>query len=188
MNMIMNMNGFNFNNMNSLNMNNPICNSLPNPKLILFQNQLNQMQINQINKMNQQNQMNQMMSNMNMNINNSNFNINSKYNNEKLSQIVSLETVMPIHPCKDKYNDKQYQIITDICINAIKDNNIDRKDIAIYCAEKIKMKLKGQWFVLIQNINEQNFDFRFSTIKFDDLIIFKYKENYIYVSQLIKNK
>ena len=47
------------------------------------------------------------------------------------------------------------------------------------------MNLKGQWFVLIQNIKDQNFDFRFSTINFGDMTIFKYKDYYIYVSQLI---
>ena len=163
------------NNMNGINMNM----NMPN-------------QINMMNFMNnnfmyphlmQINQMNQMMLKMK---NNQNFEINSQSSNEKLTQIVGLETVVAINPCKHKYTDEIYQKITEICINAIKDKNIDRKDIAIYCAEKIKEKLKGQWFVLIQNEKDQNFDFRFSLINFYDMIIFKYRENYIYVSQLFK--
>ena len=128
-------------------------------------------------------QMNQMMSKMN---NNKNFEINSQSNGEKLNQIVGLESVLAINPCKHKYTEETYQNITKICIEVIKDHNIDRKDIAIYCAENIKKQLKGHWFVLIQNEKDQNFDFRFSMINFYDMIIFKYKENYIYVSQLFK--
>ena len=177
-NMNINMN----NNMN-INMNNNMNNN--NINLFMWNNFLNNNFFNpQFN--NQIMQMNQMMNQMNAN--NLNMKINSNLCVEKLNQIVGLETVTSINPCKHKYNDKIYQKITDICIKAIKDNNIDRKNIAIYCVEKLKKDLKGQWFVLIQNINDQNFDFGFSMIKFDEMIIFKFREYYIYVSQIIKNK
>ena len=165
-----NMNGFNMNmNMiNQINMWNLLNNNFMNPKLFQMNNQIMQM--------------NQMMSKINAN---KNFHINTNFSDEKLNQIVGLETVLLINLGKYKNNVEIYQEITKICINTIKDDNIDRKDIAIYCAENLKMNLKGQWFVLIQNIKDQNFDFRFSTINFGDMTIFKYKDYYIYVSQLI---
>ena len=161
------------NNMNGINMN------MNMPNQISMMNFMNNYFMDP--KLFQIMQMNQMMSKMK---NNKNFEINSQLSGEKLNQIKGLETVSPINPCKDKYSDEIYLKITNICINAINDNNIDRKDIAIYCAEKIKMHLKGHWFVLIQNEKDQNFDFRFSMINFNEMIIFKYKGNYIYVSQL----
>ena len=163
------------NNMNGINMN------MNMPNKISMMNFINNNFMNP--NLKQLMQMKQMMFKMN---NNQNFEINSQSNNEKLTQIVGLETVVAINPCKHKYTDEIYQKITENCIKAIKENNFDRKDIAIYCAETIKKELKGHWFVLIQNEKDQNFDFRFSMINFYDMIIFKYRENYIYVSQLFK--
>ncbi len=164
------------NNFNGINMN------MPNQIWNLMNSNFGNLKLMQMN--NQLIQMNQIFNNMN--INNITYNTNTNLNDEKLNQIVGLESVILINLCKDKYSDEKYQEISHICVNTIKDDNIDRNNIAIYCAEKLKMKFKGQWFVLIQNEKDQNFDFRFSNINLGDMIIFKYKENYIYVSQLIK--
>ena len=164
------------NNFNGINMN------IPNQIWNLMNSNFGNLKLMQMN--NQLIQMNQIFNNMN--INNITYNTNTNLNDEKLNQIVGLESVILINLCKDKYSDEKYQEISHICVNTIKDDNIDRNNIAIYCAEKLKMKFKGQWFVLIQNEKDQNFDFRFSNINLGDMIIFKYKENYIYVSQLIK--
>ena len=164
------------NNFNGINMN------IPNQIWNLMNSNFGNLKLMQMN--NQLIQMNQIFNNMN--INNITYNTNTNLNDEKLNQIVGLESVILINLCKDKYSDEKYQEISHICVNTIKDDNIDRNNIAIYCAEKLKMKFKGQWFVLIQNEKDHNFDFRFSNINLGDMIIFKYKENYIYVSQLIK--
>ena len=164
------------NNFNGINMN------MPNQIWNLMNSNFGNLKLMQMN--NQLIQMNQIFNNMN--INNITYNTNTNLNDEKLNQIVGLESVILINLCKDKYSDEKYQEISHICVNTIKDDNIDRNNIAIYCAEKLKMKFKGQWFVLIQNEKDQNFDFRFSNINLGYMIIFKYKENYIYVSQLIK--
>ena len=119
--------------------------------------------------------------------NNHNFIKNKSLNqnqNQKLDQIIGIESAIPINinALKEKIIDNiQYDIITQICVESINNN---RKDITLYCTEKIIKKLKGQWFVLIQNITDDNFEFNFSKIKYNNILIFQYKDKIIYVSPI----
>ena len=50
-------------------------------------------------------------------------------------------------------------------------------------------KLEKQCFVLIQKKNDQNFDFSFSNVKYEDFLIFNYSDTIFYVKLLkIKKK
>ena len=204
---IMNSNkmNLNMNMMNNGNMNNMMMpmnmNMMNNGNNMINMNNMNINNINMINNMNMNNEnfiqmmmmknkqlMNNMNNNMN-NINNMQFNSQNQMmqyqknnNNKKLNQIVGIESVIPIQTTsKDIIDDKQYDIITQICVEAIKDK---KKDIASYCTEKIMNKLKGQWFVLIHNSNEDNFEFRFSKFQYKKLLIFQYGEKIVYVLPL----
>ena len=70
-----------------------------------------------------------------------NYKLNKNKNkNKKLNQIVAIESVIPIkiNILDEKIIDNhQYDIITQICIEAIKEK---KKDIALYCTEKIIKK------------------------------------------------
>ena len=155
----------NFMNMNNMNSNNFQLNNNFNP-------QMNQLQI--FNNMNN--------NNMNSNQNNQN---NSNNKDLKLNKIIGIESMIPINNCKHKYNNKEYDEITQACITAIKQKEeIKIKNISEFCVEKIKEKLKGQWFVLVQDINEQNLEFGFSLIKNKDILSFRYSNNIFYVSRL----
>ena len=177
-----NMNG-NMKMMNNVNMMNP---------MYMNNGNMMNMNMNNMNFMNNMNNMNMQMMMMmmknkqlmnNMQFNNQNQMIQyQKNNNKKLNQIVGIESVIPIQTTsKDIIDDKQYDIITQICVEAIKDK---KKDIASYCTEKIMNKLKGQWFVLIHNSNEDNFEFRFSKFQYKKLLIFQYGEKIVYVLPL----
>ena len=129
--------------------------------------------------------------NNNMNMLNNDFsNINNPNSNQnkikdpkhlKLNKIVQIESALPIY--NFKYNDKEFDVITQICITAVRDN-LD--DIANFCSEKIKEKLKGQWFVLVRDKNIENFEYCFSHIKNKDILIFQFREKIFYVSSLNK--
>ena len=60
---------------------------------------------------------------------------------KKLNKIIRIESVIRIN--KSKYiNDEQYDVITQICSDALNEEKINNNEIAIYCTEKIKKKLK----------------------------------------------
>ena len=126
---------------------------------------------------------NNMLNNDFSNINNPNSNQNKIKDPKhlKLNKIVQIESALPIY--NYKYNDKEFDVITQICITAVRDN-LD--DIANFCSEKIKEKLKGQWFVLVRDKNIENFEYCFSHIKNKDILIFQFREKIFYVSSLNK--
>ena len=126
---------------------------------------------------------NNMLNNDFSNINNPNSNQNKIKDPKhlKLNKIVQIESALPIY--NFKYNDKEFDVITQICITAVRDN-LD--DIANFCSEKIKEKLKGQWFVLVRDKNIENFEYCFSHIKNKDILIFQFREKIFYVSSLNK--
>ncbi len=166
-----------------------------------FMNNMNR-NLNLKNNMNNANNMN-MINNMNMmNMNNNNINMNNinliqmmfqmnqmknamnpinKNCNKKLNQIIGIESVRPFKISEGIINDCEYDIITQICVEAIKEN---KDNIALYCTEKIKSKLKGQWFVLIHDLNDGNYEFNFSKIKFDNILKFQYKNKIVYVTPI----
>ena len=162
----------------------------PNPIMNNMNN--NNMQI--INNLNMQNMQFPQMPNMNYNM--MNFNMVPQLNNNsitdimnaqkkiKLNQIKNIESMTPIKYDKNKYSDKDFDEITQACMTAIKEQD-KIKNITNFCVTKIKEKLKGEWFVLIQDINENNLEFGFSKkINFYDTIIFRYSDKIFYVSKL----
>ena len=193
MNKINNMNNFNnMNNMNNFN-NFPMYmmnNNMYNNNIIHNNNMLNNnnmlmmnLNINNIKKMIHNNTYNNIGHNQMNILNNINQNPNiNKNHNKKLNQIIGIESVIPKNVVSEKIiNNKEYDIITQICVEAIKEN---KEDISLYCTEKIIKKLKGQWFVLIQNLTDDNFEFNFSKINFKDILIFQYRDKIVYVSPL----
>ena len=171
------LNNFNFNN-NIPNM--QFNNNLPIPMMQqpqMFNNMNNNMMDN-----------NNMMMNNNMIPNlpivNGIISQQKKQEKYKLNTIQKIESLIPLNKCQDKYNDNEYDIITKICSTAVNDkvNNITN-----FCVEKIKDKLKGQWFVLIQDSKDLNFEFGFSQkIHLKDIIIFRYHDKTFYVHCLNK--
>ena len=136
---------------------------------------------NQIFNMNNNMIMNNMPQNF-PNMNNNNGMLIQQNKDIKLNKILNISSIIPINKCKDKYTEKQFDEITKICMVALKDN-VD--DLPKFCVEKIKEKLKGQWFVLVRNINDNNFEFGFSLqIKYKDIIIFRCCDIIFYVSSI----
>ena len=108
---------------------------------------------------------------------------NNNTGDAKLNNLTNLDSINIIKRCKNKYDDKVYDEITRICnIGLIAQNEI--KDIAGYCACKIKEKFRGQWFVMIQDLSSpnNNFEFRFTQFKEDDMIIFQCSDKIFYVA------
>ena len=181
------MNMMNYNNFNPL---------MINYQMMMIHNNMNKMNGNNMKKMNFSNPMinnfNQKCFPINQNSNlkynmikNNHINNNINNNNiqeKKLNQIVGIESVIPIHvPSKKVINEHEYDIITQICVEAIKNK---RDDITQYCTEKIIDKIKGQWFILIHNYNDNNYEFKFSKIKDNNILIFKFREKIIYVCRI----
>ena len=132
---------------------------------------------------------NPMMMNNNMPSQFNNINVNmlrQKKEDENLNKIQEIASLQFINKCNDKYTEDQLDKIIQICLTAVRDKI---NDLPKFCAEKIKEKFKGQWLVLIQDINNNNFEFSFSSqIKYKDMIIFKYIDKIFYISSLIKFK
>ena len=146
-----------------------------------FNFHMNQPQM--FNFMNNDNNANMVMNNNQNDQNKQNDNNDKK--DMKLNKIIRIESMIPINNCKLKYNNKEYDEITQACITAIKQKEeIKIKDIAKFCVQKIKEKLKGQWFILVQDTNEQNIEFGFSLIKYKDILSFRYNNYIFYVSRL----
>ena len=102
----------------------------------------------------------------------------------KLNKILEIGSMIPINKCKDIYNDKEYDEITQTCVTAVRENV---ENISKFCTEKIKQKLKGQWFVLIQDVNN-NSEFSFTKIQFKNILSFQYCDKIFYISRLNKSK
>ena len=102
----------------------------------------------------------------------------------KLNKILEIGSMIPINKCKDIYNDKEYDEITQTCVTAVRENV---ENISKFCTEKIKQKLKGQWFVLIQDVNN-NSEFSFTKIQFKNILSFQYYDKIFYISRLNKSK
>lgn len=87
------------------------------------------------------------------------------------------------------YNDQITTFIIKICKKAIenciksKDENI-KKIQANYIMKYLKELIKGEWFVLICEMSQDNFDFKFTHINEEDIIVFRYKNYEIYMCLL----
>ena len=175
---------------NQMMMNN---NNMPNNNLQLMKhNSMPEFKSNNNMKMNSNmmannNMMNNNMMNNNMPFQVSNFNKNimvHKKESLKLNKIKKIESMQFINKCQDKYTEQELDIIIKTCMTAVKEKI---NDLPKFCAEKIKEKLKGQWLVLIQDKNNKNFEFGFSShINYKDMIIFQYDNKIFYLSEYIK--
>ena len=196
---------------NSPNNNNIMINSPPFMKNINFNQNLNnynkiqfmnmitsnniipkQNNMNNMNMINNNFFPNNLMNNFNpMNqriFSNNNFPVNIKINScpnnnsKKLNQIIGIESVIPINIVpKNIISEHEYDVITQVCIEAIKEK---RKNVTQYCTQKIMNKINGQWFILICHIKDNNFEFKFSKIKEENILIFQYSEKIVYVCRL----
>ena len=133
---------------------NNINNNMPNMQFNIPMMQQQQMFNNMNNNMMMNNNMIPNFPNMNEIISQQ-----KKQEKYKLNTIQNIESLIPLNKCQDKYDDKEYDIITNICITSVVDKF---NDITNFCVEKIKDKLKGEWFVLIQDSKDNNFEFGFS--------------------------
>ena len=169
--------GFNNNNMQF----NQNSNNLPFNNNIQFNNNFNFPMMNQ--QMINMNINNMMMNNMHQNFPNMDNNMLIEPNKDiKLNKLLNIASVIPINKCSDKYSDKEFDEIIQVCMVAIKDKV---EDLPKFCVEKIKEKLKGQWFVLVSDINDKNFEFGFSLqINVKDIIIFRCGNKIFYVSSI----
>ena len=106
----------------------------------------------------------------------------------KLNKIIEIGSMIPLNNCEDIwdiYTDKEYNEITQVCVNAIREKV---ENISKYCAEKIKEKLKGQWFVLVSEDTDINFEFGFTKINFKNILSFQYNNKIFYISCLNRKK
>ena len=158
-----------------------------NNKIMSEQNNMNSM--NNMNNhfifnngMNNINPMNQRSFSNNNFPGNIKYNSCPNYNSKKLNQIIGIESVIPINIVpKNIISEHEYDVITQVCIEAIKEK---RKDITQYCTQKIMNKINGQWFILICDIKDNNFEFKFSKIKEKNILIFQYREKIVYICRL----
>ena len=86
-------------------------------------------------------------------------------------------------------NDEISNFIAKICKkaidNCIKSNNPKIKEIqANYIIKYLKELIKGEWFVFICESSLDNFDFKFSHIKEDNILVFSYNNYKIYICLL----
>ena len=127
---------------------------------------------------------------MNNNINNNNNQFQIKNGTTtfkrdlKLNKILEIGSMIPINKCIDMYTDEEYDEITQTCVTAVRENV---ENISKFCTEKIKQKLKGQWFVLIQDVNN-NSEFSCTKIQFKNILSFQYYDKIFYISRLNKSK
>ena len=103
----------------------------------------------------------------------------------KLNKIMEIGSMTPINNCKDIYTDKEYDEITQTCVTAVRENV---KNIPKFCTERIKEKLEGQWFVLVQYADDKNLEFSFTKMQFKNILSFQYRDKIFYVSCLNKSK
>ena len=103
----------------------------------------------------------------------------------KLNKIIEIGSMIPLNNCRDIYTDKEYDEITQVCVNAIREKV---ENISKYCTEKIKEKLKGQWFVLVSEDTDINFEFGFTQINFKNILSFQYNNKIFYISCLNRKK
>ena len=130
-----------------------------------FQNQ-GQMMNNNINcQFQNQGQNNNQQNNYQMNIN---------FDNSPDNEIIILNNG------SSKYNDKIH-IISKVCKASIKECLNSNNDISSVISQKLNNIIKGEWFILVCQSNENEFNFKFSEIKESKIMIFNYMQKNIYV-------
>ena len=190
-------------NMNNLsNINNPnLGNNIPNMN---SQNHNNQFLMNK-NQNNNSNMNNNMNIHININNNNNNFpnnqnnlisnkenNISDKtvvYNQENSETFNILNNAIKKNSqekeviTKGNFDEKKIREIIQICLKFFDNTNTTTTKYN-NISQKLKDKFKGEWFVLICEDTEKDFDFKFSNLKSDDTLIFIEKNFRFYVCKL----
>jgi hypothetical protein len=87
------------------------------------------------------------------------------------------------------YTDEIDNFIIKICkkaiVNCIKSNdNKNKKKQACNIIKSLKQLIKGEWFAFICEESQDNFDFKFSHINEENIMIFRYKGYEIYICLL----
>ena len=185
-NMNNNMNNMN-NNMNNMNNN---MNNMNNNMNNMNNNNMNNMNNNNIhnNNMNNMNQMNNMNNNNQMNFNQNNQNnfggqMNNQFNNNNMNNMNNLNNIKILKEIPKLGNKRD--AILNICKMSI-DNGKALPQVPEDITTKLKGKFDGEWFALITQIQNGNFDFKFS--EFDNTLAFQYQGYEIYVCPLDLNQ
>ena len=153
------------------------------------QNQGNQMQGNQMqgNQM-QGNQMqgNQMQGNQMQNNNNQQFNQQQNNNgnqgqNNQMPNNMNIDNNLSEIAIIKEGNIQNKEKLLNICKMEIDQNNKESNKIV----EKIKQQFNGEYFLLIVDNNETNYEFKFSEYKDEDITVFCYKTYRIYLASIL---
>ena len=148
----------------------------------------NQPQINNSQDKNNQNiqnmpQMNNQMNNQ-MNFPNLQNQVNNQFNNQ---MNIQNEPIPDNSPDQDitilkngKIKEDQIYIVAKICKSVIESNNNNYQIIT----QKLKQAFNTEWFVIISESNDNNFEFKFSEINDEDVMVFQYKQFIVYICSI----
>jgi len=103
-----------------------------------------------------------------------NYQMNINFDNSPDNEVKILNNGSP------KYNDIIH-IISKICKASINECLNSNNDISSYISQKLNNAIKGEWFILVCQSNENEFNFKFSEIKESKIMIFNYMQRNIYV-------
>ena len=116
---------------------------------------------------------------------------NLNYENCQLNQLKNSQKNYKIQKGTNLiFNNKIYKYISELCIGSIDFiSNSTQKDIkkiqAKIITKYLNKLIKAEWFVLINDLNERNiFEFSYTELNKEDLIIFEYKTYKIYICLL----
>ena len=149
------------------------------------QNQGNQMQVDQ-NQGNQiqgkQNQGNQMQNNNNQQFNQQQNNNGNQGQNNQMPNNMNIDNILSneITVIKEG-NIQNKEMLLNMCKTEIDQNNKESHKIV----EKLKQQFNGEYFLLIVDNNETNYEFKFSEYKDVDITVFCYKTYRIYLASIL---
>ncbi len=151
------------------------------------QNQGNQMQVNQ-NQGNQmqgdQNQGNQMQNNNNQQFNQQQNNNGNQGQNNQMPNNMNIDNNLSEITVIKEGNIQNKEKLLNMCKMEIDQNNKESNKIV----EKLKQQFNGEYFLLIVGNNEENYEFKFSEYKDEDITVFCYKTYRIYLASILSIK
>ena len=78
-------------------------------------------------------------------------------------------------------NDNIINSVAKICKNIIFQSLSSNQDPTQSINNQLKQTFQGEWFVLVTDVSQNGFDFKFSDINSENVTIFSYKGKEIYV-------